>query len=203
MASVLSLRCNRKRQTNVLAFQPTQLKQNRVNNTQQWRDKWWQYQASLPTMEHFTWKQPSNQDLIFAVVMLFWYRLRQRLLYVKSPWHSPARNPTVYMPPCESRGICLFSSPNSTSPSSSPSSTCGLFHPDEIATGLRIHIDLLGVSNHWGSGLFFPLLVLFAELGDGSLCQRQAFLLLIDVDLIKILLSEWLVHCEAWGRSDK
>lgn len=186
MASVLSLRCNRKRQTNVLASQPTQLKQNRVNNTQQWRDKWWQYQASLPRMEHFTWKQPSDQDLIFTAVMLFWYCLQRRRLCVKSPgWHSPVRNPTVYMPSCESRGICLFSSPNNKAPSSS--STCALFLPDEIETWLRSHIDLLGVSNHWRSSRFFPLLVLFAEQGDGSLCQHQAFLLLINVDLIKIL----------------
>lgn len=154
MASVLSLRCNRKWQTNVLASQPTQLQQNRVNNTQQWRDKWWQYQASLPRMEHFTWKQPSDQDLIFTAVMLFWYCLRWRRLCVKSPgWHSPSRNPTVYMPSCESRGICLFSFPNNKAPSSL-SSTCALFLPDEMETGLRL--DLLGVSNHWRSCLFFP-----------------------------------------------
>ena len=77
--------------------------------------------------------------------------------------------------------------------SPSSSSTWAPFHPDEIATRLRSHIDLTVVSNHWGSSLFSPPrplapphLVLFAEQGDGSLCQHQAFLLLIDVDLIKI-----------------
>lgn len=109
MASVLSLRCNRKRQTNVLTSQPAQLKQNKVNNTQQWRDKWWQYQASPPKKEHFTWKQPSDQNLIFAVVMLFGFCLQRRRLYVTNPgWHSPARSLTVYTPSCGSRGISLF-----------------------------------------------------------------------------------------------
>lgn len=65
---------------------------------------------------------------------------------------------------CESRGISHFffftakqqgSLPPPSSPSSS-SSTWAPFHPDEIATRLRSHIDLTVVSNHWGSSLFFP-----------------------------------------------
>lgn len=77
--------------------------------TQQWRDKWRQYQASLPRMEQFTWKQPSDQNLIFSVVMLFWYCLQRRHLRVTSPGcHSPARNPTVDMSSCESQGIFYF-----------------------------------------------------------------------------------------------
>lgn len=59
--------------------------------------------------------------------------------------------------------------------------------PDETVNRQVSHIDLLGVSNHWGNRLFSsPLLGLFAEQVDGSLSQHQAFLLLIDVDLIKI-----------------
>lgn len=55
---------------------------------------------------------------------------------------------------------------------------------------LSSHIDLLGVSNHWGSRDFFLLGPFPEPSGESLHHQHQAFLLSIDADLIKSWLSE-------------
>lgn len=96
MAMVPSRRWNRKRQTNAFASQPTRLKQNKVNNTQQWKDKWWKHLPSLPGREHFTWKQPPEQDLIFAVAVLLGFSWGADVWWAPAVMHS-TRNPVVGM----------------------------------------------------------------------------------------------------------
>lgn len=89
-------RWNRKRQTNAFASQPTRLKQNKVNNTQQWKDKWWKHLPSLPGREHFTWKQPPEQDLIFAVAVLMGFSRGADVWWAPAVMHS-TRNPAAGM----------------------------------------------------------------------------------------------------------
>lgn len=96
MAMVPSRRWNRKRQTNAFASQPARLKQNKVNNTQQWKDKWWKHLPSLAGREHFTWKQPPEQDLIFAVAVLLGFGRGADVWWAPAVMHS-TRNPAVGM----------------------------------------------------------------------------------------------------------
>lgn len=210
MASVLSLRCNRKRQTNVFASpaRPAQTEQREKTHSNV-RDKWWQYQASVPgkgTLYMTTALRPGfNLRRRHVVLVLSSTMVPLRVCVcvcvTNLRWRSPATNLTVYMPSCGSGGISLCLN---TKISSCSSSTWELLHPSQTAAELRGHIDLLGVSNHWGSSCPPPpslpslssLLVVFAEQWDESASTRLFiyFLFLIDVDLIKILAFRMTTH---------
>lgn len=80
----------------MFASQPTWLKQNKVNNTQHLKDKWWKYLPSLPGKEHFTWKQPPAQDFNLCCCRVVRLQRHKALTYdepLLSP--PPARNPAA------------------------------------------------------------------------------------------------------------
>lgn len=102
------------------------------------RDKWWQYQAWLPRTEHFTWKHPSSQDLILPSSSCFGTVSNSCTF----SWQAP-----VDML-CKSDHLRAILWKSKHSPP--------LPQPDETVNRQGSHIDLLGVSNHWGNRLFSP-----------------------------------------------